>query len=60
MEPMGMNHGDEGRGGDNQSSDAGREGQFKRRGGDRRGEGGLFGGYDGPERRSGIDRRAND
>jgi hypothetical protein len=31
----------------------------RKRGGDRRGDGGLFGSYQGPERRSGRDRRAD-
>jgi len=31
--------------------------RLKPRDGDRRGDGGLFGGYSGPERRSGRDRR---
>ena len=45
MNPMDTNHGGEAAGGINQpSQDTG----FKQRRSDRRGEGGLFGGYDGP------------
>jgi hypothetical protein len=58
MESTDTNRGGESAGGAKQPQFTG-EKSFKRRDGDRRGEGGLFGGYDGPDRRSGLERRAD-
>jgi len=56
MESTGTSRGSESAGGAKQPPFTG-EKSFKKRDGDRRGEGGLFGGYNGPDRRSGLDRR---
>jgi len=58
MESTDTNRGGESAGGAKQPPFTG-EKSFKRRDGDRRGEGGLFGGYDGPDRRTRGERRAN-
>ena len=57
MNPMDMNRGGEAAGGTKRPPDLDQDMPLTPRGRDRRGEGGLFGGYDGPDRRSGLDRR---
>ena len=57
MGPMHTNRGEEVTGGDNPPSDISQETPFTPRRSDRRSEIDLFGGYNGPERRSGSDRR---
>jgi len=57
MQSMDTNRGSEAMGGRNQPSVDEQETGYTPRRSDRRGDGGLFGGYEGPERRSGGDRR---